>query len=133
MAAPDKNAIRILVLDDEPLMLEFLADTLGALGYSQVTTCGSGYRALSLIESPGMDIDYDGVPDLCNCATNPSLPVCCPGDLDHDRTVGGADIGLLLSNWGPCGSACLYDINNDSKVNGGDLGLLLSGWGPCPN
>jgi EAL domain-containing protein (putative c-di-GMP-specific phosphodiesterase class I)/FixJ family two-component response regulator len=56
MAAPDKNAIRILVLDDEPLMLEFLADTLGALGYSQVTTCGSGYRALSLIESPGMDI-----------------------------------------------------------------------------
>ena len=46
MAAPDKNAIRILVLDDEPLMLEFLADTLGALGYSQVTTCGSGYRAL---------------------------------------------------------------------------------------
>jgi formylglycine-generating enzyme required for sulfatase activity len=60
------------------------------------------------------------------------LPTCCPGDLDHDATVGGADIGLLLSNWGPCGSACLYDLNNDGKVNGGDLGLLLAGWGPCP-
>jgi hypothetical protein len=60
-------------------------------------------------------------------------PYVCLGDLDNDSTVGGADIGLLLSNWGPCGSACIYDLNNDSKVNGGDLGLLLAGWGPCPN
>jgi hypothetical protein len=79
------------------------------------------------------DTNTDGIPDVCQCATNPSLPTCCPGDLDHDSTVGGADIGLLLSNWGPCGSACIYDLNNDSKVNGGDLGLLLAGWGPCPN
>ena len=79
------------------------------------------------------DTNTDGVPDVCQCATNPSLPTCCPGDLDHDAAVGGADIGLLLSNWGPCASACLYDLNNDDKVNGGDLGLLLSGWGPCPN
>jgi formylglycine-generating enzyme required for sulfatase activity len=78
------------------------------------------------------DTNTDGVPDACQCATNPSLPTCCPGDLDHDSTVSGADIGLLLSNWGPCGTACLYDLNNDDKVNGGDLGLLLSGWGPCP-
>ena len=77
------------------------------------------------------DTNTDGVPDVCQCATNPSLPTCCPCDLDHDSTVGGADIGLLLSNWGPCGSACLYDLNNDDKVNGGDLGLLLAGWGPC--
>ena len=79
------------------------------------------------------DANTDGIPDTCQCGTIPSLPACCPGDLDHDRTVGGADIGLLLSNWGPCGSACLYDLNNDSKVNGGDLGLLLAGWGPCSN
>ena len=79
------------------------------------------------------DTNTDGIPDVCQCATNPSLPGCCPGDLDHDATVGGADIGLLLSNWGPCGSSCLYDLNNDNKVNGGDLGLLLAGWGPCSN
>ena len=60
-------------------------------------------------------------------------PYACLGDLDNDATVGGADIGLLLSNWGPCDSACLYDLNNDGNVNGGDLGLLLSGWGPCTN
>jgi formylglycine-generating enzyme required for sulfatase activity len=78
------------------------------------------------------DFNQDGIPDTCQCGTIPSLPACCTGDLDHDAIVGGADIGLLLSNWGPCGSACLYDLNNDGKVNGGDLGLLLSGWGPCP-
>ena len=85
------------------------------------------------IASGAPDFNQDGIPDTCQCGTIPSLPTCCPGDLDHDAAVGGADIGLLLSNWGPCASACLYDLNNDSKVNGGDLGLLLSGWGPCPN
>ena len=56
MAPTDKRSVRILALDDEPLMLEFLADTLRALGYTQVTTCSSGYRALSLLEAPGADI-----------------------------------------------------------------------------
>ncbi len=79
------------------------------------------------------DTNTDGIPDACQCATDPSLPACCLGDLDHDATVGGADIGLLLSNWGPCGSACPYDLNEDNKVNGGDLGLMLAFWGPCPH
>jgi len=84
------------------------------------------------IASGAPDFNQDTIPDTCQCGTIPSLPTCCPGDLDHDAAVGGADIGLLLSNWGPCASTCLYDLNNDDKVNGGDLGLLLSGWGPCP-
>lgn len=56
MSPPDKSSVRILALDDEPMMLEFLADTLYSLGYTQVTTCNSGYRALSLLESAGADI-----------------------------------------------------------------------------
>jgi hypothetical protein len=86
-----------------------------------------------ILQGQFADTNTDGIPDVCQCAANPSLPGCCPGDLDHDATVGGADIGLLLSNWGPCGGACLYDLNGDGKVNGGDLGLLLSNWGPCSN
>jgi len=86
-----------------------------------------------ILQGQFADANTDGIPDTCQCGTIPSLPTCCPGDLDYDAAVGGADIGLLLSNWGPCGSACLYDLNNDDKVNGGDLGLLLAGWGPCPN
>jgi hypothetical protein len=89
--------------------------------------------AFTIVLGRVADVDHNGIPDTCQCGTIPSLPGCCPGDLDYDAAVGGADIGLLLSNWGPCGSACLYDLNNDDKVNGGDLGLLLAGWGPCPN
>jgi hypothetical protein len=27
---------------------------------------------------------------------------------------------------------CSGDLNNDAKVDGADLGLLLTNWGPCP-
>ena len=58
--------------------------------------------------------------------------VCdCPPDLNLDGTVNGADLGLLLSNWGPCTGSCIYDQNADGMINGADLGLLLSSWGPC--
>ena len=38
----------------------------------------------------------------------------------------GADLGLLLSNWGGAGTG---DFNNDGTVDGADLGALLSAWG----
>ena len=48
-----------------------------------------------------------------------------PGDLNGDGVVNGADLGLLLAQWGGPGSA---DFSGDGVVNGGDLGLLLSYW-----
>ena len=77
------------------------------------------------------DSNTNGIPDICECGVNSTLPACCPGDLSGDHVVDGADIGLLLSSWGFCGANCPHDLNNDGKVNGGDLGLLLSGWGNC--
>ncbi len=53
-----------------------------------------------------------------------------PGDLDDDGTVGGSDLGLLLSVWGPCAN-CEADYTGDGEVDGADLGLLLSEWGNC--
>jgi hypothetical protein len=47
-------------------------------------------------------------------------------DLDDDLFVGGADLGLLLSQWGGAGTA---DLNCDGIVNGADLGILLGQWG----
>ena len=85
------------------------------------------------IASGAPDFNQDTIPDTCQCATIPSLPYCCIGDINGDHSVDGADIGILLYNWGPCGSVCLADLNSDGSVNGGDIGLLLSGWGPCPN
>ena len=58
--------------------------------------------------------------------------VCdCAGDLNLDGAVNGADLGLMLAVWGPCGASCAYDLSLDGLVNGADLGLLLSAWGPC--
>ncbi|HMN97731.1 MAG TPA: hypothetical protein PKC43_14760 [Phycisphaerales bacterium] len=52
----------------------------------------------------------------------------CPGDLNNDGTVNGADLGILLGQWGGPGSG---DLNGDGVVNGADLGILLGNWGPC--
>jgi hypothetical protein len=51
---------------------------------------------------------------------------CVAADLNCDGIVGGADLGILLGQWGTAGSA---DINRDGVVNGPDLGLLLGAWG----
>lgn len=53
------------------------------------------------------------------------------GDLNGDGTVDGADLGLLLGNWGPCvppNLECLGDLNCDKVVDGADLGILLGSW-----
>lgn len=56
----------------------------------------------------------------------------CPGDLDANGIIDGADLGTMLSAWGPCGaSGCVADVNGSGAVDGGDLGVLLSAWGPC--
>ena len=61
--------------------------------------------------------------------TGPSGPPPCLGDINLDGFVLGADLGLLLGNWGFSGTG---DLNNDGVVTGADLGLLLGEWGTCP-
>jgi hypothetical protein len=69
------------------------------------------------------DINGDTIPDTCQCIA----------DLFVDRQVNGADLGALLSQWGPANASTVSDINRDGRVDGADLGYLLSNWGPCPN
>jgi hypothetical protein len=71
------------------------------------------------------DSNTDGVPDVCQ------QPNCVDADLFRDFNVNGADLGILLSQWGPNSPLTVSDINSDGVVNGADLGLLLSFWGPC--
>ncbi|MBM4111591.1 MAG: hypothetical protein FJ254_09615 [Phycisphaerae bacterium] len=52
-------------------------------------------------------------------------PPCAPADLDCNQRVDGADLGLLLSNWGGAGSG---DVDGSGQVDGADLGSLLSSW-----
>jgi len=53
-------------------------------------------------------------------------PCVFVADLNGDGVVDGADLGLLLNNWGNPG---LGDINGDGVVDGLDLGILLNSWG----
>ena len=77
------------------------------------------------------DTNTNGIPDGCECATSPTRPACCTGDLNRDRAVDGADLGILLNAWGTCNGVCPADLDHDGFVNGSDLGMLLGRWGPC--
>jgi hypothetical protein len=72
------------------------------------------------------DLDSNGIPDICQ------QPTCVDADLFRDFNVNGADLGILLSQWGPSSPLTVSDINSDGVVNGADLGILLSFWGACP-
>jgi hypothetical protein len=56
----------------------------------------------------------------------------CPGDFNGDGVVDGADIGILLAEWGSCDKGCIADVDGDGDVDGADLGRFLALWGPCP-
>lgn len=58
----------------------------------------------------------------------------CVADLTDDRLVDGADLGEVLSRWGPTNSdpaSQMADVSRDGVVDGADLGVLLAEWGPC--
>lgn len=72
------------------------------------------------------DANSNGIPDICEG------PTCRDTDLFRNGVINGADLGILLSEWGPANASTVSDINHDSVVNGADLGFLLANWGPCP-
>ena len=70
------------------------------------------------------DANSNGIPDVCEIT-------CSDADLYPSGVINGADLGLLLSEWGPATASTTSDIDGDGTVGGGDLGLLLSFWGDC--
>jgi len=88
-----------------------------------------------------VDADQDGPADLLLVGSGPdqetgvvtvvqSVPVICPADFNGDGLVDGADLGLLLADFGfnPGSPA---DLSKDGFVNELDLLLLLKGIGSC--
>jgi EAL domain-containing protein (putative c-di-GMP-specific phosphodiesterase class I) len=53
----DPSAIRILVLDDDPVILELVRSMLSCIGCTDVTTCDSGRRALERLDGPDADLE----------------------------------------------------------------------------
>ena len=105
------------------------------------TTSPSGHLLVIIRTHPTADCDGDGVLDCEELASETEFDMnhnntpdsCeCLADIYPDGQVNGADLGILLSQWGAIGSASA-DINHDGIVNGADIGLMLGGWGSCPN
>jgi hypothetical protein len=87
---------------------------LGALGLEAI-------QFLRITNAPGAanNIEIDAASDVA--------PAENPADLNLDGVVDGADLGVLLLAWGPCG-VCGPDLNLDGTVDGADLGILLLAW-----
>ena len=85
----------------------------------------SGYTTIRFLRL-SLDALTDG--EESNKFEEPCIGMNCPADLDGDGSVGGSDMGLLLSQWGGDGTA---DFDGDGIVAGADVGLLLASWGPC--
>jgi predicted outer membrane repeat protein len=56
---------------------------------------------------------------------------CCFSDLDHDGSVGGGDLTILLGAWGTSCLGCQADLDDNGVIDGADLTLLLGDWGGC--
>lgn len=66
----------------------------------------------------GIDSDSEGVENGCQCAR---------GDLNLDRRVDAADLGLVLASWGLFDQ--IGDLDGDGPAGASDLLLLLANWG----
>jgi hypothetical protein len=71
------------------------------------------------VDMTSSDLNGNGVPDECECL----------GDLDASGSVDGADLAILLGDWGGPG---LGDIDGNGATDGADLAILLGAWGSCP-
>lgn len=54
----------------------------------------------------------------------------CPSDLDGDREVTSADLGLILLDFGAAGGPT--DLDGDGEVGTGDVSVCLLDFGACP-
>ena len=102
---------------------------------------GASYKNLQVSSSTNLGLEIEWTSS--DSATDPvgygyaatALVIgACPGDIDGDGSVGGADLAGLLVAWGACplDTPCLGDLNLDGMVDGADLAILLGHWGACP-
>ncbi len=54
----------------------------------------------------------------------------CASDLNADGQVDGADLAVLLGQWGASGPG---DVDASGAVDGSDLAQMLGAWGACPS
>ncbi|MFO0874102.1 MAG: GC-type dockerin domain-anchored protein [Phycisphaerales bacterium] len=95
----------------------------------EMTIAGGLPPIVTLVNDGGFATDEIRFGPTWSSVLPSTIPPSCPADLDGNGTVDGADLGMLLANWGAAASAA--DLNGDGAVDGADLGVLLASWGPC--
>jgi len=100
----------------------------GGAGTTPWVNSALGIAGVFLIQHnlPAVDGFTDAIRDFARSVAVECEPKPPTADLDGDGIVDGADLGLLLQQWGSGGSA---DLNGDGVVDGIDLGILLQQWG----
>lgn len=105
------------------------------LGIDNANYSGGVVNALQAFQGPkgpalfvGGDFELAGGAPSSNIARWDAASPAVSCDLNADGSVDGADLGLLLGEWGVTGSSA--DLNDDGVVDGADLGILLGSWGP---
>ncbi|MFO0874023.1 MAG: hypothetical protein U0575_08645 [Phycisphaerales bacterium] len=108
------------------IMLDTLNDVLRAYAQGQ---SGGGSAFAGGVSSPSGSGDMARLIEIGGTIGGGGVAPLV-GDLNGDGHVDGGDLGLLLSNWGPCPNcaSCVGDINGDCIVDGADLGTLLGAW-----
>jgi probable HAF family extracellular repeat protein len=103
---------------------DYVDNCVATYNSAQADCNDDGFGDVCEIASGATDINLNDIPDSCECIADLVLA---------DHKVNGADLGALLSQWGPAPAGTMSDINRDGRVSGADLGYLLNAWGPCSN
>jgi hypothetical protein len=96
-----------------------------------------GLGSLASVDLVTVEWPDGSVSELPSVPTGQHLTIVAPAreDLNGDGWVDGADVGLLLSSWGPCATCadCPADLDGDCMVGGSDLGIVLGAWSAALN
>lgn len=113
------------------LLISNTSFTYPAPGQTIVQILGSGTGTVRLENSNFEGCCPIEPMSFADDGTNGRLWYCdtCPGDVTCDARTDAADLGRLLAAFAT--SQSRYDLDQDGTVGGGDLGVLLSTWGPC--
>jgi hypothetical protein len=90
--------------------------------------------AIEVADGTAPDCNANGIPDICDILSGVERdsnlndrPDRCDADISGDGAVGGADLTILLSNWGATG-ANAADLDRNGVVSASDLTFLLVNW-----
>ena len=126
--SPDLAVANWFGIGDEISVLLGIGD--GTFRTAVPYAAGDGPRSVAI-----GDLDGDQTPDLAVAnrdSDNVSVLLhtpAIPGDLNGDRCVDQADLGILLADWGCTGGNCPGDCDADGDTDSDDLGTLLAHWG----